>query len=106
MRKPRSSRKNSSQSSARVGDVVATRTAEVVAAPAGLLRPVWKHVAVTVRGGDATNPGEMVLYEDGVRVATNGELTLTQARVNYIRDGISDPSEVGTRWRSQEFDRE
>lgn len=50
--------------------------AQVVAAPAGLLRPVWKHVAVTVRGGDATNPGEMVLYEDGVRVATNGELTL------------------------------
>ena len=55
----------------------------------------------------------------------NGTLSLTQARVNYLRNGCADGapahmyasgrqfvltdeaiSEVGTRWRSQSFDRE
>ena len=47
-----------------------------VAAPASLARNVWKHVAVTLRGGDATTPGEMLLYEDGVLVGTNAAVTL------------------------------
>ena len=31
----------------------------------------WKHVAVTVKGGDALTPGRMSLYEDGALVASN-----------------------------------
>ena len=50
--------------------------AQASAAPAGLARNVWKHVAVVIDGGDAATPGSMRLYEDGVVVATNDALTI------------------------------
>ncbi len=50
--------------------------AQAAAAPAGLARNVWKHVAVVFDGGDAATPGSMRLYEDGVVVATNDALTM------------------------------
>jgi len=41
-----------------------------------LTRDVWKHVAITIEGGDATTPGEMRLYEDGRLVATTDGVTV------------------------------
>jgi len=49
---------------------------ETVGGPLGLTRNAWTHVAVTIEGGDATNPGTMRLYEDGVLVGTNDDVTL------------------------------
>lgn len=51
-------------------------TAAQVATAPTLTREVWKHVAISITGGDATTPGEMRLYEDGQLVATNDALTL------------------------------
>ena len=41
----------------------------------------FKHVAVTIKGGDALTPGQMLLYEDGVLVASNTALTLKPSDV-------------------------
>jgi hypothetical protein len=41
----------------------------------GLTRGVWKHVTYSVTGGTAAAPGAARLYEDGVLVASNTNLT-------------------------------
>lgn len=51
-------------------------TAQTVGGTHGLTRETWTHVAVTIEGGDATSPGTMRLYEDGVLVGTNDSVTL------------------------------
>ncbi len=38
---------------------------QTAAAPVSLLANTWIHVAVTVKGGDVTAPGQLRLYEDG-----------------------------------------
>ena len=44
--------------------------------PAALAANTLKHVAVTIKGGDALTPGQLLLYEDGALVASNTALTL------------------------------
>ncbi len=51
-------------------------TTASVGGPLGLARNAWTHVAVTIEGGDATTPGTMRLYEDGVLVGTTDSVTL------------------------------
>ncbi|NHC46685.1 immunoglobulin-like domain-containing protein [Motilibacter aurantiacus] len=55
--------------------------AQTAAGPAGLARNVWKHVAVTVKGGSASAPGELRVYEDGALVGINSGLTLKPADI-------------------------
>src|SRR3954468_23349450 len=59
----------------------ATPVAQAATAPAALAANTFKHVAVTIRGGDAATPGELRLYEDGVLVASNTTLTLKPSDV-------------------------
>ena len=42
------------------------RSPQTATAPAALAANTFKHVAVTIKGGDALTPGQMLLYEDGV----------------------------------------
>jgi hypothetical protein len=41
----------------------------------GLTRGVWKHVTYSITGGTAAAPGQAHVYEDGVLVASNTNLT-------------------------------
>ena len=43
----------------------ASPAAQTAAAPVSLAANTWIHVAVTVKGGDADAPGQLLLYEDG-----------------------------------------
>ena len=54
----------------------ASPVAQTVTGPAALAANTFKHVAVTIKGGDALTPGQMLLYEDGALVASNTALTL------------------------------
>ena len=62
----------------------ASPVAQTAAAPVALAANTWKHVAVTVKGGDAATPGQLLLYEDGVLVAlerrADGQAALTSPR--------------------------
>jgi hypothetical protein len=49
--------------------------------PTALAGNTFKHVAVTIKGGDALMPGRMLLYEDGALVASNIALTLKPSDV-------------------------
>src|SRR3954471_2271215 len=62
--------------SASIAGPGANPVAQSVTAPAALTGNAFKHVAVTIKGGDALTPGQMRLYEDGVLVASNTALTL------------------------------
>ena len=42
--------------------------AQTATGPTALAANTFKHVAVTIKGGDALTPGQMLLYEDGVLV--------------------------------------
>ena len=55
--------------------------AQTASAPAALAANTWKHVAVTIKGGDALTPGRLLLYEDGALAASNIALTLKPADV-------------------------
>jgi hypothetical protein len=59
----------------------ANPVAQTVGGPVALAANTWKHVAVTIKGGDAATPGRMLLYEDGVLVDSNTALTLKPADV-------------------------
>src|SRR4051812_10626666 len=48
----------------------ANPVAQAATASAPLAVNTWKHVAVTIKGGDALTPGRLALYEDGVLVAS------------------------------------
>ena len=51
-------------------------TAQTAAAPVSLLANTWIHVAVTVKGGDVSAPGQLRLYEDGALMTSNDALTV------------------------------
>ena len=68
--------------------------AQVARAPGGLARDTWKHVAVTVDGGDATTPGTMRLYEDGQEVATNDALAVAPGDITSAASFIGRPTET------------
>ena len=53
----------------------ASPVAQTATAPVALAANTWKHVAVTIKGGDGATAGRIALYEDGVQVTTNA-LTL------------------------------
>ncbi len=59
----------------------ASPVSQTVGGPVALPANTWKHVTVTVKGGDAVTPGQMVLYEDGVRVDSTTALTLKPADI-------------------------
>ena len=67
--------------SASIAGPGASPVAQTVTAPAALNATTFKHVAVTIKGGDATTPGQLLLYEDGVLVASNTALTLKPSDV-------------------------
>ncbi|HEX6027328.1 MAG TPA: immunoglobulin-like domain-containing protein [Solirubrobacter sp.] len=47
-----------------------------VGGPVALAANTWIHVAVTIKGGDSATPGRMVLFENGVQVDANTQITL------------------------------
>jgi hypothetical protein len=49
---------------------------QTAAAPVSLPANAWIHVAVTVKGGDADTPGQLLVYEDGERMTSNAALTV------------------------------
>src|SRR3954466_13689726 len=59
----------------------ASPTVQAGTGPTALAGNLFKHVAVTIRGGDALTPGQMLLYEDGAPVASNIALTLKPSDV-------------------------
>ncbi len=59
----------------------ANPVAQTATGPTALAGNTFKHVAVTIKGGDALTPGRMLLYEDGVPVASNQALTLKPSDV-------------------------
>ena len=59
----------------------ASPVAQTVDRAGGPRREHFKHVAVTVKGGDALTPGQLLLYEDGALVASNTALTLKPADI-------------------------
>src|SRR3954447_14680102 len=59
----------------------ATPVTQTTTGPAALPGNLFKHVAVTIKGGDVLTPGRMLLYEDGVLVAANTALTLKPSDV-------------------------
>src|SRR5690349_16517396 len=69
------------RSSASLAGPGANPTAQSVTGPAALAGNTFKHVAVTIRGGDLLTPGQMLLYEDGALVAANTALTLKPSDV-------------------------
>ncbi len=58
--------------------------AQTVGGPVALAAGTWKHVAVTVKGGDALTPGRLSLYEDGALVASNPMLTLKPSDITSV----------------------
>ena len=54
----------------------ANPTVQTAAAPVSLLANTWIHVAVTVKGGDASALGQLRLYEDGELMTSNDALTV------------------------------
>jgi hypothetical protein len=54
---------------------------QTVGGPVALAANTWKHVTLTIKGGDAASPGRMVLYEDGAQVDANAALTLKPADI-------------------------
>ena len=59
----------------------ANPTAQVTTGPTALAGNLFKHVALTIKGGDMLTPGQMLLYEDGALVASNTALTLRPSDV-------------------------
>jgi hypothetical protein len=55
--------------------------AQTVSGPVALPAATWKHVALTLKGGDALTPGRLSLYEDGALVSSNPMLTLKPAAI-------------------------
>ena len=51
-------------------------TPVTAAAPVSLLGDTWIHVAVTVKGGDASAPGQLRVFEDGELMVSNDALTV------------------------------
>ena len=62
----------------------ASPVAQTVGGPVALAANTWKHVAVTIKGGDAVTPGRMLLYEDGALVDSNTALTLKPADITSV----------------------
>ncbi|MBE2320924.1 hypothetical protein DVA67_033515 [Solirubrobacter sp. CPCC 204708] len=54
----------------------ASPAVQTAAAPVSLLTNTWIHVAVTVKGGDASAPGQLRVYEDGELMTSNDALTV------------------------------
>ena len=54
----------------------ASAAVQTAAAPVSLLANTWIHVAVTVKGGDVSAPGQLRLYEDGELMTSNDALTV------------------------------
>ena len=59
----------------------ASPVAQSATGPAALAGNTFKHVAVTIKGGDALTPGQLLIYEDGALVASNTALTLKPSDV-------------------------
>ena len=60
----------------------------------GLSTGVWKHVTLTVDGGTPESPGTSKLYEDGVLVATNSNITAKPSQIGEP-DGTSTRNFIG-----------
>ncbi len=60
----------------------------------GLSAGVWKHVTLTIDGGTPESPGTSKLYEDGVLVATNSNITAKPSQIGEP-DGTSNRNFIG-----------
>lgn len=60
----------------------------------GLSAGVWKHVTLTIDGGTPESPGTSKLYEDGVLVATNSNITAKPSQIGEP-DGTSTRNFIG-----------
>lgn len=60
----------------------------------GLSTGVWKHVTLTIDGGTPESPGTSKLYEDGVLVATNSNITAKPSQIGEP-DGTSNRNFIG-----------
>jgi hypothetical protein len=70
-------------------------TEQSASRPGGLATGTWKHVTYTVTGGDPASPGAARLYEDGVLVASNTNLT-TKPSLLGTPDGATTLNVLGT----------
>ncbi len=55
---------------------------------------MWKHVTLTIDGGTPEAPGTSKLYEDGVLVATNNNITAKPSQIGEP-DGTSTRNFIG-----------
>ena len=60
----------------------------------GLSAGVWKHVTLTIDGGTPAAPGTSKLYEDGVLVATNSNITAKPSQLGEP-DGTTTRNVIG-----------
>lgn len=69
-------------------------TEQSVSRAGGLSAGVWKHVTLTIDGGTPETPGTSKLYEDGVLVATNSNITIKPSQIGEP-DGTSTRNFIG-----------
>jgi len=77
--------------SASIAGPGANPVAQTATAPAALAGNTFKHVAVTIKGGDALTPGQMLLYEDGTLVDPfGGRKDLSSRVLRHVSEAFAE----------------